>query len=1147
MSDALIETDITYSGRDTNRALGFRRWNASAHASYYTPTVIAETIARAIIDRNTTSTPIVALDPTCGSGRLLLPFKVAGHSVLGIELDEDAVPVAKKNLTSANVRAGDLLAYRHLLKNRPYDEAANVIVANPPFGIWWTVPPLEGWDTVSDHGTVESQAFTIECCTKALAHGGLLVAILPSSTFENGKDRQFRQHLYRKYNIRARITLEHAFQDEYGIDVETDIVVATHVAYRSNHYEESPEPVRHTLDTKALGFAADLYAKLVDALRNLTLPTTKPLDLPQIDLLVQLPIDTNVTITEKGVAGGLAARAMLDFLDASVTAYSPVQGVTTGVIDAFCSPPALIKRGWDAALSQLRHLGFTPDVSKRTADRIDRKRRRYDRLAIPLYPPKPHQFLGYFDDRAYTATANVRAACSVAEDSTVTLDATAPPIPLWTKGMPYRVRPTWTRKKETASETTEYNESKGRDETTRIDIERGYLLLQVETNAGTMPVPEVDEAAVSLFLSAFPLPAVQDVDELLTVEVERNRALLNRQSPYLLDYQHEDVARLLTKPRGYLGWEVGGGKTCSAIAWSKGRGYRRTLVVCESNLIEKWIAECQKFGAEAHRLTTHSSVAALRDRIRRGEKPTGFYITSYEFLSLDGSKTFVPWDCVKFDRDGNVRHEAKNITAETCACGASYQLTVKACPQCTESELWSGQACSGCGFVAYTYNGERRQRPAYKALAKLFPCLIADEAQVAKSKLSLRGQALRSMRPKGCLILTATIFKGYVTDLFWLVSFVLGWNNPLFPYSYNGGSKRFLDCYGTFKFVTREFEDTLHTGKAMLLPEVSSLNLFARLMAPFMVRRVDGEMAVLPPKHRHLHRLTMDPAHGRLYGAWEQWATDRIRGELARNQGADVNMGVISQSLWSMRFAASAPTADDHLRYPDGPKPAALPHGNSWSKLDAVLRLIRDIAAKGEKVIVTSPLRPLVKEIALRLKAARIPFTPILATTKANLRHGIVTEFNHDQTPVLLAAMGCITRGLDIIGANHIIVCAYEWSPETLIQVCGRIHRPGQTRECHEHLLSSADTIDDDMLALCDAKHRALREAIDAEKRYRSVADILERATHAAQLEVARKVAARPSRIQPSVILVPEETLIAVPEPLYVPPFAAHIKQFSLF
>lgn len=1169
MSVEPIDTpDLEYSGRDTNRALGFRRWNASSHASYYTPNSVCRAIAAALLshaaaptrgyDTNgrttvTDARQFAVFDPTCGSGRLLVPFREAGASVLGIEMDEDAAAVAKKNLASKNVRVGDLLLYRRILKDLPYEEGANVVVTNPPFGIWWNVPANEGWETVNEHGSVESQAFTIELSARALKDRGLLVAIIPSATFANGKDAALRAALYKHFDVFSRITINHAFREEYGIDVAVDLVVARKVGYRQ-YGQESREPVRKTLDASDAFFENELQETIVDALPRDGVPTvTTALDLPQPRLFVSLPIDTDARITAKGVTGSLSARAMLDFLNASVEEYSPVQGTRVGVIDAYLSPPALIKRGWVAAQTRLRHLGFNPDIDKRTSEKIERLRKKYDRLTVPLVRPKDHQLLGHFDDRAYEATADVAARAEgdpetgkvAVTDGSITLNESANLYPLWRAGRSYQIHPTWIRKREVASEETTYNESKKRDETVRTEIDRGYLLLEVETEVGMLKVAEIDEFAVSTFLKAFPLPVVDDVDDAFTAEVERNRALLARQSPYLYDYQLEDMARLLTKPRGYIGWEVGGGKTGSSIAWAKARQYRRVLVVCESRLVENWMAECRKFGVEAHRLTTHTSVGKLRDRIRRGEKPSGFYITSYEFLALDGSRTYHPWDCVKYDKDGNVRHEEEGITTETCTCGSAYETAVRSCPKCHRSEDWFGAACRACGFVAFTYNGERRQYPAYRALKKLFPCLIADEAQVAKSKLSRRGQAIRAIKTKGCLILTATIFKGYVTDLFYLTSHVLRWNNPLFPYSYRGGSKRYLDCYGTYKYVTKEYAETLHTGKASMLPEVSSLNLFARMMAPFMIRRVDGEMATLPPKHRHVLRVPMDREHGAMYGAWEDWATDRINRELAQHSGEDVNMGVISQCLWALRMAATDPTAAKHLSHDTGPN-VVLPIGSTWSKLEEIIRLTKEIITKGEKVIITSPLRPMVAALSARLRKDGIPFTTIVQSTNVDARHGIVQEFNHDRTPVLLASMGCITRGLNITGANHIIVAAVEWSPESLTQVCGRIHRPGQTREVHEYIVLSAGTIDEDMLALCDAKYEALKQAIDSEVRYASVADILARANSSAQLEVARRMSSRPGRIyvEPTPPATPP---VVTPEPEWRPLTITSTTQLNLF
>ena len=100
------------------------------------------------------------------------------------------------------------------------------------------------------------------------------------------------------------------------------------------------------------------------------------------------------------------------------------------------------------------------------------------------------------------------------------------------------------------------------------------------------------------------------------------------------------------------------------------------------------------------------------------------------------------------------------------------------------------------------------------------------------------------------LILTGTLMKGYVHDVFWNVAWLLGFDTPLFPYAYRAGAKRFLSEFGTYEFVTRQFEESLHEGRAKLLPEVSNLNRFWRLMASFAVRRRKDEVFELPAKQR---------------------------------------------------------------------------------------------------------------------------------------------------------------------------------------------------------------------------------------------------------------------------------------------------------
>ena len=186
MSIADVSSGTAYAGRDANHALSFRQFNKSKHAQYFTPLWLAELIFESLHPLVPAEGPssISVLDPTCGSGRLLAPWKEAGAQVLGVELDQVAADHARFAIGNQNVRTGDLLDYRHLLTG------FSLVITNPPYGIFWTPPDAgEVWTCETSGGLIESQGATLDICARALAYGGYLVAIIPTSTFANTKER----------------------------------------------------------------------------------------------------------------------------------------------------------------------------------------------------------------------------------------------------------------------------------------------------------------------------------------------------------------------------------------------------------------------------------------------------------------------------------------------------------------------------------------------------------------------------------------------------------------------------------------------------------------------------------------------------------------------------------------------------------------------------------------------------------------------------------------------------------------------------------------------------------------------------------------------------------------------------------------------
>ena len=115
---------------------------------------------------------------------------------------------------------------------------------------------------------------------------------------------------------------------------------------------------------------------------------------------------------------------------------------------------------------------------------------------------------------------------------------------------------------------------------------------------------------------------------------------------------------------------------------------------------------------------------------------------------------------------------------------------VTECPKCqAKKPEWNGARCAACGFQGRYFQKDKShyQWPFYKRIRGLFGAVILDESQVAKSKTSQVGQAVRALEAKGRLVLSGTPMKGYVTDLFWTTGWLLGYGSPLWPFPYQRG------------------------------------------------------------------------------------------------------------------------------------------------------------------------------------------------------------------------------------------------------------------------------------------------------------------------------------------------------------------------
>jgi len=1051
-------SDLSYAGRAANHSLNFRQWNKSKLAQYFTPLQVSSSIFETLMTQiNSKDLPhLNVLDPCAGNGRLLFPWKQAGAKVYGIELDVKAAAICKQNIQAESVFVGDILNYAPYLSEASFD----IALLNPPYGLNWDTNGVDfPFRTNHFGGTIDSQCAVIEIATAALHHRGWMALIIPTSTFSNEKDNRLVSFLQEHFAWTVHATLPHLFKEEYGIDVSVDLLIGQKTF-------EQLTPVRFQTEE-----FSDLKSRLLSIFPNepgAYYPSYDTIELPNLNQLRAYPRNQDCVITAKGVSGSVLTQILLALYDTTIHVFNPIWGKPSGIYQAWLSSPALTVLGLDPASQFLSGCGFNLELSENDKQRIERRRRKYQFESVPIHRPKSHQLLAYFDDRSYTARADVFDA-----DNNL----------LFRKDKEYNLRPQWIRHSEVVR-VEDKKDSKGKSYRQLTSLDRGYLSIAVETESGFHSFDEPFAEDIERLLKAFELPEVQDIETCYPKRVDRYRNILQTKLPQLFDYQTEDVARLCLKNFGYLGYEMGGGKTITALAYAIARGFKRVLIICQSSLIDNWINEADKFGIDILPLTTHHSIDLLRAKPRHQE----IYITSYEFLSLDTARQYDAWECQRFDKDGNTIHH-EICTGRHCSKGHHHKEAVVQCPKCGQVKGWTGDFCPACGYAAYSYQG-MKQYPAYKRIRKAFTCIIVDEAQLAKNK-SGRGEAVRALKSKARLLLSGTIMKGYVTDVYHNFRWLLGAGTALFPYPIHGGSKQFLDEFGTYEMSSREFEETLTSGRRKLIPEVSNLNRFWRLIASFTIRRTKDEMVLLPPKRRYIQILPMDAEHQHVYNVYQDFAEHLIERELRKDE-REINMGLISAALWKLRFAASAPNDSGHLLPQEGKSgPTACLDRRDYNKTRAIMSLIQEIKSRGEKVIVFSGLRSLQNNIVKELQRSGIEYLFVPSETPTNKRFAAVEAFTANGHVALVTGLNVMNRGFTITAANNVILTDLEYSPEALQQAEDRAHRTGQDKAVNVYYLLSRGTIDEHIFEIINQKACAIEHAINGQAVYAGTAELL--------------------------------------------------------
>jgi SNF2 family DNA or RNA helicase len=162
--------------------------------------------------------------------------------------------------------------------------------------------------------------------------------------------------------------------------------------------------------------------------------------------------------------------------------------------------------------------------------------------------------------------------------------------------------------------------------------------------------------------------------------------------------------------------------------------------------------------------------------------------------------------------------------------------------------------------------------------------------------------------------------------------------------------------------------------------------------------------------------------------------------------------------------------------------PALVPGGppGPAAKVDELLDRLVTLAAEGHRALVFSQWTSFLDLVEPALREAGLPWLRLDGSTRD--RQAVVDGFQDPGgPPVLLLSLQAGGKGLNLTAADWVFHLDPWWNPAIEAQAIDRTHRIGQTRPVFACRLVAADTVEDRVLALQEAKRDLARAAVGDE------------------------------------------------------------------
>ena len=328
-----------------------------------------------------------------------------------------------------------------------------------------------------------------------------------------------------------------------------------------------------------------------------------------------------------------------------------------------------------------------------------------------------------------------------------------------------------------------------------------------------------------------------------------------------------------------------------------------------------------------------------------------------------------------------------------------------------------------------SYATFRQDSEIYRDLS--FDFLFLDEAQVMKNAQTKIAQSLRRFVVPSVFALSGTPIENHLGELWSIFQIVLP---GLLP-----AKKEFMKL---------------------------STERVAQFIKPFVMRRKKEEVLTeLPDLIEVVYKNELEDQQKAIYLAQLQRMQERL-GQVSDSEFQRNRVEILT-GLMRLRQICDTPALfmEDY-------------QGES-GKLDSLRDLLVQIAEGGHRVLIFSQFRGMLDRIEQELPDLGLTSFKITGSTPSQERQEMTKAFNQGERDVFLISLKAGGVGLNLTGADTVILVDLWWNPAVESQAIGRAHRMGQEQAVEVYRLVTRGTIEEKIQELQEKKKNLVSEILD--------------------------------------------------------------------